>query len=408
MSTEFSPPEGWTVRSLRSCLRTAPAYGINAAAVPFDGRLPTYLRITDISDDNRFRPAPRVSIEHPNASAFFLNEGDLVFARTGATVGKSYLYDPDDGPLVFAGFLIQVNPNPEDLQPTFLAYCAQTELYWEWVRTISSRSGQPGINGQEYGTYHLLLPPPDEQRAIAEALSDVDGLLESLETLIAKKRAVKTAAMQQLLTGKTRLPGFSGEWKKMSISDVADVDPENLSSGTTPDFTFNYISLEQVVLGRLLGYSEERFRTAPSRARRVLRYGDVLMSTVRPGLMAHLLYREQIPNAVCSTGFAVLRPITFLCDPGFLFFHLLGNVVNKQIEKILAGSNYPAINGRDVGRLEIPFPPQIQEQQAIAEALSDIDAEIAALERRFAKVRALKQGMMQQLLTGRIRLVDQP
>ena len=273
---------------------------------------------------------------------------------------------------------------------------------------LVSTTALPSLSGRQISAISVPMPPADEQRAIAEALSDVDGLLESLETLIAKKRAVKTAAMQQLLTGKTRLPGFSGEWKKTSIGDVADVDPENLSSGTTPDFTFNYISLEQVVLGRLLGYSEERFRTAPSRARRVLRYGDVLMSTVRPGLMAHLLYREQIPNAVCSTGFAVLRPITYLCDPGFLFFHLLGHVVNKQIRKILAGSNYPAINGRDVGRLEIPFPPQVQEQQAIAEALSDIDAEIAALELRFAKVRALRQGMMQQLLTGRIRLVDQP
>lgn len=250
----------------------------------------------------------------------------------------------------------------------------------------------------------ISFPPLKEQRAIAEALSDVDGLIESLEALIAKKRAVKTAAMQRFLTGRTRLPGFSGEWRTRQVLDVADVDPENLSNDTKPDFVFNYISLEQVVSGRLLGYSEEKFCTAPSRARRVLRYGDVLMSTVRPGLMAHLLYRDQIPNAICSTGFAVLRPKIQLCDPGFLFFHLLGHVINRQIQNALAGSNYPAISGRDVGRLEIPFPSRIQEQRAIAAALSDMDSEIVALERRLDKVRALKQGMMQQLLTGRIRL----
>ena len=160
MNTGLTLPGGWTIRSLRSCLRTAPEYGINAAAVPFEAGLPAYLRITDISDDNRFRPSPRVSIKHPDATEYFLKEGDLVFARTGASVGKSYLYNPDDGPLVFAGFLIRVSPNPEDVQPAFLAYCAQSERYWDWVATMSIRSGQPGINGQEYGTFQLLLPHP--------------------------------------------------------------------------------------------------------------------------------------------------------------------------------------------------------------------------------------------------------
>ena len=260
------------------------------------------------------------------------------------------------------------------------------------------------LYGHDMAKFNFPVPNLEEQRAVAEALSNVDGLIESLEALIDKKRAVKTAAMQQLLTGRTRLPGFSGEWQTRQVLDVADVDPENLSNDTKPDFAFNYISLEQVVSGRLLGYSEEKFCTAPSRARRVLRYRDVLMSTVRPGLMAHLLYRDQIPNAICSTGFAVLRPKTKLCDPGFLFSHLLGHVVNRQIQNALAGSNYPAISGRDVGRLEIPFPSRIQEQRAIAAALSDMDAEIGALERRLDKARAIKQGMMQQLLTGRIRL----
>ena len=120
-------PEDWDVSSLRSCLRAPPRYGINAAAVPFNDSLPTYLRITDIGEDNRFRPSPRVSLDHPDATDFYLNVGELVFARTGASVGKSYLYDPRDGPLVFAGFLINVTPNPERLQPVFLAYSVQTK-----------------------------------------------------------------------------------------------------------------------------------------------------------------------------------------------------------------------------------------------------------------------------------------
>ena len=159
------------------------------------------------------------------------------------------------------------------------------------------------------------------------------GLLSALEALIAKKRAIKQAAMQQLLTGKTRLPGFRGEWEARRLGELAHIDPENLSSSTNPDYEFNYIALEQVDMGRLCGHTVETFRTAPSRARRVLRCGDIIMSTVRPNLKSHLFFRDQVANAVCSTGFAVIRSKPNLSVPGFLFAHLFGHVVNRQRSK---------------------------------------------------------------------------
>ena len=200
------------------------------------------------------------------------------------------------------------------------------------------------------------------------------------------------------------LPALDGEWKMKRLGDIADIDPENLPNNTDPDYEFNYISLEQVDTGQLLGFTEIVFRTAPSRARRVLRENDILMSTVRPNLMAHLFFRGQIANAVCSTGFAVIRSKPNLSDPGFLFAHLFGHVVNKQISKILAGSNYPAINTNDVRMIEIPCPPSVEEQRAIAEVLSDVDGLIQSLDALIAKKRAIKQAAMQQLLTGKTRL----
>ncbi len=157
------------------------------------------------------------------------------------------------------------------------------------------------------------------------------------------------------------------EWDVKTIDELVHVDPENLPSSTPADYRFNYISLEQVDTGRLLSWTEERFDTAPSRARRVLRHDDVLMSTVRPNLMAHLHYASQIPNAVCSTGFAVLRSQPGRAIPSYIFAHLYAYGVNKQIEQTLAGSNYPAINGRDVKKIRIPCPPTTHEQSAIAE-----------------------------------------
>jgi len=196
----------WEVKRLGDCLLSRPDYGINAAAVPFSDKLPSYIRITDISEHGRFCPDPRVSVKAANTGQYFLQEGEVVFARTGASVGKSYLYEPHDGQLVFAGFLIRVRPNPDLLVPAFLAAYATTKPYWNWVRLMSMRSGQPGINGNEYAQLPLSLPPLPEQTAIAEVLSDMDAELAALEQRRNKTRALKQGMMQELLTGRTRLP----------------------------------------------------------------------------------------------------------------------------------------------------------------------------------------------------------
>lgn len=251
----------------------------------------------------------------------------------------------------------------------------------------------------------VALPPSrEEQQAIAEALSDADALVEGLEKLIAKKRLIKQGAMQELLTGKRRLPGFSREWKEKSIGDLAIIDPENLSSQTSPDYTFNYIALEDVHEGSLYGFTERTYGSAPSRARRRLRCGDVLVATVRPNLKSHLFFTTEGGEWVCSTGFSVLRCRPEFSESGFIFAHLFGDTIARQIEMLISGSNYPAINSRDVAALRISCPLP-EEQAAISTVLSEMEAELVALEAKLSKARQIKQGMMQELLTGRIRLV---
>ena len=198
-------PDDWEVGILGRCLSESPSYGINAPAVPHDDKLPTYIRITDITVDGRFSPDKLSSVKAAGTERYFLQDGDIVFARTGASVGKSYRYDPKDGELVFAGFLIRVRPNPGRLSPTFLAAFATTGMYWNWVLLMSMRSGQPGINGNEYARLPLPMPPLAEQTAIAEVLSDMDAELAALEQKRDKTRLLKQGMMQELLTGRTRL-----------------------------------------------------------------------------------------------------------------------------------------------------------------------------------------------------------
>jgi type I restriction enzyme S subunit len=320
----------------------------------------------------------------------------VVTGRYG-TIGEVFFIKEDFWPLNTTLFVKDFHGN----DPLFVSYLLPTIDF----HSHSGKSGVPGVNRNDLHGLMVAWPPTvDEQRAIAAALSDVDALLGALEKLIAKKRDLKQAAMQQLLTGQKRLPGFHGEWEVKRLGDVADVDPQNLGSDTSPDYSFKYISLEDVDTGTLRGYTEQIFRTAPSRARRKLRKGDVLVSTVRPNLKSHLLIRDDVSNTVCSTGFSVLRCKPALANSAFVYCHLFAGGIERQIESLLTGSNYPAINSADVKALRIPCP-SLPEQTAIAEVLSDMDAEITALEERRDKTRALKQGMMQELLTGKTRLV---
>ena len=394
-------PENWTIRSLLSCLRSAPNYGINAAAIPFDDALPTYLRITDIGEDNQFRPSPRVSVRHPNVQTFFLNKGDLVLARTGASVGKSYLYNPNDGPLVFAGFLIRVSPNPGELQPVFLAYCVQSKRYWNWVATVSIRSGQPGINGQEYGTLLLPLPGPAEQRAIAEALSDVDGLLGALEALIAKKRAIKQAAMQQLLTGKTRLPGFSGEWETKRVGDIFAIRVgSSKSQYIVHGGSYLIVDMGSVAPdGRLIAAKNT------NQAGDFLLKGELVMPKDDIGsgkIIGKVAYIDA--NGLYVLGDHIYALRLKQGQPRFFSYLINHYETNSSLRSKVGGSAQLGLQRKAVEEQGVPVPT-LEEQVAISAFLSDMDAEIAALEQRRDKTRAVKQGMMQQLLTGRVRLV---
>lgn len=249
----------------------------------------------------------------------------------------------------------------------------------------------------------VMMPPKAEQKAITQVLASADQLIGSIERLISKKQAIKQGLMQRLLTGKTRLSGFTQEWSAREISEVASVDPESLPSGTSSHELLDYISLEDVNRGVLLASTRVAFSKAPSRARRVIRDQDVLFGMVRPNLQSHAVYSGRLKRPIASTGFAVIRASSAHSDPRFLFYLVMSDIASAQIERIIAGSNYPAVSSADVRRLRFDFP-SVDEQSAIGAILTDCDFEIDALQNRLAKARALKQGMMQELLTGRTRL----
>ncbi|MBV5095382.1 restriction endonuclease subunit S [Tenebrionicola larvae] len=173
--SEFNMP--WKQTTLGSVSSHA-AYGMNSSAIEFDG-VNKYIRITDIDDDTReFTPSPLTTPSGKLENKYLLNKGDIVFARTGASVGKSYLYKQKDGRLYFAGFLIKLTINKAN--PYFVYNQTLTEKYRKWVKTYSMRSGQPGINAEEYKEFEFAIPSLEEQTKIADFLSSVDEKISLL------------------------------------------------------------------------------------------------------------------------------------------------------------------------------------------------------------------------------------
>lgn len=271
------------------------------------------------------------------------------------------------------------------------------------------------ISKSNLASIQIQLPSYVEQQAIAEVLSDMDALIEAQKELIAKKRDIKQGTMQDLLSGRVRLPGYETKgWKHTDIGDIPDdwdvwklgeicqCDMNTLPSSTDPNYSFTYISLECVDSGILTNTFEYIFSKAPSRARKIVNQYNILISTVRPNLRSHYYQSSPCENLICSTGFTVLQ--TNNNAGKFIFYHFFSNIINKQIETIVSGSNYPSISTRDVACLQLPLP-SYSEQQAIAETLSDMDNELETLEAELEKLHHMKRGMMQELLTGRIRLI---
>lgn len=367
------------------------------------GELP-FFKVSDMNSDGNelyMRRANNYISESQRKSlgAVRIPAGAIVFAKVGAAVfqeRKRILAQDSCIDNNMAAFVV----DERQLDVKF-AYYLLTAFRMSDLVAVGAL---PSLNGAQLRSMPLIVPRDlAEQRRITSALSDADELITRIEGVVAKKQAIKQGMIQHLVTGRTRLPGFTKTWQQALLSDVAIIDPEALPASTDARALIDYISLEDVERGQILAHSHLRFGSAPSRARRVIKSGDVLFGTVRPNLKSHAIYRAGLQRPIASTGFAVVRAVRERTDAQFLFHLLMSRLTDVQVERIIAGSNYPAVSSRDIRRLAFNFPP-IEEQRAIGSMLADIDDDIARITQRLVKAQAIKVGMMQQLLTGRTRL----
>jgi type I restriction enzyme, S subunit len=350
--------------------------------------------------------APEYEIAFKNKR---LRKGDLLTMRTGypgvtAIVPRQY-----DSAQSFTTLITR--PRQHEVESAYLCHFINSELGQKFFTQSQIGGAQKNVNAGTLRGMPVPVPSIREQRAIAAALSDVDALLDGLERLIAKKRDLKQAAMQQLLIGQTRLPGFRGEWEVKRLGELGSTYG-GLTGKTKADFgdgEGQYVTFMGVMTNVVIDSAQfERVRVFASESQNYVRRGDLLLngSSETPEEVAMCsLMAEEVPNLFLNSFCFGFRLRDETQADGLFLAYLIRSFEGRELMKSLAqGSTRYNISKGALLAASIKLPSR-DEQIAIAAVLSDMDAELSALEARRDKTRNLKQAMMQELLTGRTRLV---
>ncbi|MCF7635009.1 MAG: restriction endonuclease S subunit [Dehalococcoides mccartyi] len=363
-----------------------------------------WVRITDVSKAHKYLLETEQQVSDDGMkNSRFVKENSLIMSIC-ATVGKPIITRTKvcihDGFVVFEGLRDNL-----DYVYYYLSFVED-----EWAKhgqTGSQMNLNTGIIGDEI----ILLPnDPKEQSAIAEALSDADTLIASLEKLIDKKKSIKHGAMQILLTGKKRLPGFTEEWTNLNMAEKSTLKARIGWQGLT---TAEYLESGQYLLVTGTDFQNGRINWSScwfvdkSRYMQdtniLLKPKDVLLT--KDGTIGKVGYVDSLPRpATLNSGVFVIRPKNNAYNPLYFYYVLDSHIFSNFLAKLQAGSTISHLYQKDFVNFNF-MAPEIEEQSAIASILSDMDTEIDELEHKLAKYKLIKQGMMQELLTGKKRLV---
>lgn len=402
-------PADWSVAPLLNALRL-PTGQVDPRHEPYRSMV---LVAPDHIESGTGRLVVRQSAAEQGAISgkYLFKFGDIVYSKIRPYLRKAILAD-FDGLCSADMYPLAARPG---ISPGFMLAVLLGYRFSVFAEAVSARSGIPKINRSELAEFRVALPSPTEQRAIAEALSDADRLLVALEAMIVKKRAIKQATMQQLLTGKTRLPGFSGGREPRRLGDHVTFLRHGINSRAelTSDGAVKYLhygDIHTTVDVHLEPSSKEMPRLPADRARTLdrLQDGDLVLvdaSEDLEGVGKSVEIRGTCGEEVVSGLHTIAARFdkAVLAD-GFKAYLQFCPAFGDHLRRLAAGTKVYATNRAHVASVEMPLPG-VEEQTAIAVVLADMDAEIDELEARREKARAIKQGMMQQLLTGWVRLV---
>lgn len=355
----------------------------------------------------------KVNLTRDEIHRFDARKNDVFFTRTSETpeeVGMSSVLLDDIDDCVFSGFVLRGRPKNDMFVPEYCKYCFTTEAIRSAIIMGCTYTTRALTNGTQLSAIEIVVPPKPEQEAIAKSLTEIDDLISSLEKLITKKKAIKQGAMQELLTGKRRLPGFSGEWETRTLHEISNEMVDGPFGSNLK--TEHYTTERQVRIIQLSNIGEAGWNNANVKYTTFSHAAELQRCIVQPGsiLIAKMMLAgraiicpDNEKSYILGSDVVKVVPNSSV-DSRYLVYATKSRFYLDQIADDTQGSTRARTSVSKLRKTAILFPEK-DEQIAIADILSEMDMEIAALEGKIAKYRQIKQGMMQQLLTGKIRLV---
>ena len=392
---------GWEEKTLGE-LCAPLTYGMNAAATKFDGEN-RYIRITDIDDETHaLLPIDIVSPSGELDDKYLVKKGDILLARTGASTGKSFLYHPKDGKLFYAGFLIKAHvlPSSDDY---FIYSQTLTDRYWKWVKTASMRSGQPGINANEYASYSFVVPSLPEQRKIADFLSAVDAVIAAQQAEIDAWEQRKKGVMQKLFSQEVRFKADDGSefpaWESATVGELFTFVTEKNKDGHINNVITN--SAERGLVPQREYFDKDIAVDGNTKGYTVIRKGDFVYnprkSTSAPFGPFNIYERNEV--GIVSPLYTCLTPYDDEMAP-YLAWYFKTNRWHPYIvtHGAQSGARHDRV-GMTVALMEgIPvLLPSLPEQRKIADCLASMDEVIQKSKDELAKWQELKKGLLQQM-----------
>lgn len=387
-------PEEWACRKIGSFANVCMCKRIFAEQTSEMGEIPFYKIGTFGKKADAY--ISRLLFEEYKQKYSYPQKGDVLISAAG-TLGRTVVYDGEEAYFQDSN-IVWLDVDKSQIINDYLYH------YYKVIKWTPSEGSTIArlYNGIITST-NVAVPPKPEQEAIAEALSDIDTLIVNLEKLIAKKKAIKQGAMQELLTGKRRLPGFDGEWVKLEIGTNGHLLRESIDPQTHPDIMFSEYSMPAFDDGQV---AVKKYG-ADMHSNRTVIYGTVLLFNKLNVRQKRIwLVNATENNAVCSSEF--LPYCSEAIDLRLLQQLLFTEKVTTDFIGMSTGTSnsQKRITPKNFLEYTVYVPSDINEQAAIADILVDMDSEIAQLQQALVKYQLVKQGMMSELLTGRIRLID--
>lgn len=386
-------------------------YGIAASAVDYCAELPTYLRITDINDDGTIDFAGLKSVDAPNSSNYILKENDIVFARTGASTGRSYFYDKRDGDFVYAGFLIKFSLDPQKVNPQILKYYTHSRVYYNWVHSFENGATRGNINAKTLAEMKIILPPRQAQDKIVSILSSLDDkiavnrrICENLEAqaqALFKNWFVDFAPFKDGKFVESELGMIPEGWRVGTLSEVININTTySLKKGVLAP----YLDMKNMpTQGSYPIKVEEKEYQGGMK----FKNGDALMARITPclenGKVAYVNFLKDDEIGFGSTEYIVLSTKDASYSELSYFLCRETNFVNYATKNMNGSSGRQRVSGETIGNYKIAIPTR-DVVDDLMPIFRNAMREFAVLGAENLRLSALRDSLLPKLMSGEIKI----